>query len=178
MTAMSRIPAKTLMLNMALGAAFCLAAAGGAQAATWSTTSMPWLTYPGQEPAGPLPQTIAIGPAAWSYAARSQMVDVFGRDQPVILRVVLQVKTGSVGVAMANFDGSNLLSKEAALKPADHDAEVYFRVRPGGPPGFLLLRNYDAPGQAGAVLLKRVQFIREGELTTEELSEILPKVLP
>jgi hypothetical protein len=172
MTATFRIPARQLALTLALAACVGLAS-GEAQAATWSTTALPWLRFPDEKPAGPLPQTIEIPSVAWSYAARTQMVDVFAREQPVILRVTLQVKAGSVGLAMANSDGSGLLSKEAALKPSDQDVDIYFRLRPGGPQGFLLLRNYDAQGPAGSALLKRVQFVREADLTNDELTDVI-----
>lgn len=170
MTALFRTPASRLAL--ALAACVCFAA-GEAQAVTWSTTALPWLRYPDQKPAGPLPQAIEIPSVAWSYAARTQRVDVFAREQPVILRITLQVKAGSVGVALANSDGSGLLSKEAALKPSDQDVDIYFRLRPGGPQGFLLVRNYDAQGQAGLAVVKRVQFVHEADLTNDELTDLV-----
>jgi len=176
MTALFRFPTRRLALKAALAACACACAclaAGAAQAATWSTTALPWLRYPDQKPAGPLPQTIDIPPVAWEYAARTQMVDVFAREQPVILRVTLQVKAGSVGVVLANSDGSGLLSKEAALKPSDQDVDVYFRLRPGAPQGFLLVRNYNGQGQAGSVVVKRVQFVREADLTNDELADLI-----
>jgi hypothetical protein len=172
MTAISRIPAGRLGLTLALAACVCFAASA-AQAVTWSTTALPWLRYPDEKPAGALPQAIEIPPVAWSYAARTQMVDVFAREQPVILRLTLQVKAGSVGVAMANSDGSGLLSKEAVLKPSDQDADIYFRLRPGGPQGFLVIRNYNAQGQAGLAVVKRVQFVHEANLTNDELTDIV-----
>jgi hypothetical protein len=172
MTTMFRISAQRLASTLALAACICLAA-GAAQATTWSTTALPWLRYPEEKPAGPLPLTIDIPPVAWSYAARTQMVDVFAREQPVIMRVTLQVKAGSVGVALANSDGSGLLSKEAALKPSDQDVDVYFRLRPATPQGFLLVRNYRAQGQAGSVVVKRVQFVREADLTNDELGDLV-----
>jgi hypothetical protein len=172
MTPMIRIPAHKLALTVALAACVCFAA-GAAQAVTWSTTALPWLRYPEEKPVGPLPATIDIPPVAYSYAARTQMVDVFAREQPVILRVTLQVKAGSVGVALATSDGSGLLSKEAVLKPSDQDADLYFRLRPGGPQGFVVIRNYKAQGQAGSVVVKRMQFVREGDLTNEELADLI-----
>jgi hypothetical protein len=168
MTAMFR---HRLAVTVALAACVCLTA-GAAQAVTWSTTALPWLRYPEEKPAGPLPQTFDVPPVAWNYAARTQMVDMFAREQPVILRVTLQVKAGSVGVAVATSDGSGLLSKEAVLKPSDQDAEIYFRLRPGAPQSFLLVRNYNAQGQAGVAVVKRVQFVREGDLTNDELADL------
>jgi hypothetical protein len=171
MTAMSRTPAKAL----AVAIAACLSATGAAQAATWATTAIPWLRYPEQKPAGPLPQTIDVPPLAWGYGGRTQMVDLFARQQPVIVRVLLQVKAGSVGVALANADGSGLLSKETALKPSDQDVEVYFRLRPDGPQEFILLRNYDAQGQAGSAVVKRVQYVPEADLTDDELVDVMAR---
>jgi hypothetical protein len=170
MTSLFRTPA--IRLSLALAVCVCFAA-GEAQAVTWSTTALPWLRYPGEKPAGPLPQTIEIPPVAWSYAARTQMVDVFAREQTVILRVTLQVKAGSVGVALANSDGSGFLSKEATFKPSDQDVDAYFRLRPGGPQGFLVIRNYNAQGQAGLAVVKRVQFVPEADLTNDELTDIV-----
>jgi hypothetical protein len=172
MTAIFRISAHRLALTVALAAGACLAAVP-AQAVTWSTTALPWLRYPEEKLAGPLPQTFDVPPVAWNYAARTQMVDVFAREQPMILRVTLQVKAGSVGVALANSDGSGLLSKEEVLKPTDHDVEVYFRLRPDGPQSFLLIRNYNGQGQAGSAVVKRVQFAREGDLTNDELADLI-----
>lgn len=172
MTVMSRALAKAL----AVAIAACLATTGAAQAATWTTTAIPWVLYPDGKLVGPPPQTIEVPPVAWAYAGRSQMVDIFARQQPVFIRVLLQVKAGSVGVALANSDGSGLLSKEMALKPSGQDAEVYFRLRPGGPAGFILLRNHDAEGEAGAAVVKRVQFVREGDLSDDELADALARV--
>jgi hypothetical protein len=185
MTAMLPTPVSRLALRATLVAGVWLGA-GVAQAqifppaahvVPWSLTSLPWLLYPNGKQAGPLPQTIDIPPVAWTNAAHSEKLDVFAREQPVILRVTLRIKAGSVGVALALSDGSGLLSKESVLKPSGEDVELYFRVRPGEPQSFLLVRNYAGQGLTGSVVVKSVQFVREGDLTNNELADLVSRGL-
>jgi hypothetical protein len=138
---------------------------------------MPWLTLPENKPIGPLPQTIPIPAKAWEYGARSDRVDTFGKSQPAILRVDLKVRGGSVGVALMSVDGSTLQSKEAAIKPEDGEVRLYFRLRPSSPPGFIILRNYDAEGQPGSVTVQQVLLVQETDLTNDELSAIVKRGL-
>jgi hypothetical protein len=175
--------AKAAATPFALILSLGLAGAAAAQlpppppAAIWSETSMPWSTMPTGDPVGPLPASVRIAPAAYAYSARSERIDFFGKNQPAIIRLTVQIQQGSVGILLVSPDGSTQLSKEAALPAAPTDVEVYFRVRPATPPSLIVMRNYNAPGQAGLVQLKSVEFIREGDLSNEELSSIVKKGL-
>jgi hypothetical protein len=134
---------------------------------------MPWFSLPTGDPMGRLPQTVAIPATAWAYGARSDQVDPFGRGQPAILRLDLDVQAGSVGVLLIGIDGSTVLNTEVQLKPENGPTSVYIRVRPATPPGFIVLRNYDAADKAGTVTIRQVSFIREGDLSNEELAMIV-----
>ena len=165
------------MLIAAAAAAVGLAQSVPAQAAPWASTAMPWTRLPSGEAIGALPQTIAIAPAAWVYAARSARLDAFAKTEPVILRLDVQVQSGSVGVGLVDLTGATLLSKEVPLKPANGATQIFFRIRPTSQPGVIVLRNYDAPGQAGSAVINAAQFVREADLTNDELADIVKQGL-
>lgn len=171
---MLRFTAKSFAALVAVAA---VAAAGPGQASVWTVTNIPWLTVPAGKPIGPLPQTIPIPSKAWEYGARSDRIDALGKTQPMIVRVDLKVRSGVVGVALVSVDGSTLQSKEAPIKAEDGEVQLYFRVRPSSPPGFVILRNYDAEGQAGAVTVQQVQAVQEADLTNDELTAIVKRGL-
>jgi hypothetical protein len=153
-----------------------VALAASARAATWIPTALPWTDSASNKKLPPLPQTVAIAPTAYAYAAESAPIDVFGKASAVILRLDLQVNSGSVGIFRAAGDGKSALSKEEVFK-SKGDVTLYFRVVPTSPPARLTVRNYDAVGQSGQVVIKSVEFIREADLTNDELTEIVKQGL-
>ena len=167
------MPRRSGILLAVLAAGAALTAAVPSRAAEWVSTAMPWLALPGNQPVGPLPQTVPIPSKAWEYGARSDRIDVFGKSEPIIVRLDLKVQIGQVGVVLMGTDGSTMQSKEVPVKAADGPVQLFFRLRPASQPGFVILRNYDADGQAGLVALQQVQFIREADLTNDELAAIV-----
>jgi hypothetical protein len=168
---------RSAVLSAVLAAGAVLAAAVPSQAVEWASTSMPWLMLPGGQPIGALPQTVSIPSKAWEYGARSDRLDVFGKTEPTILRLDIKAQTGTVGVVLMGTDGTTILSKETPIKASDGPMQIFFRLRPGAQPSFVILRNYDAEGQAGKVLLQQVQFTREADLTNDELAAIVQRGL-
>jgi hypothetical protein len=164
---------KTKLVPAAAIFALALWSSGTAVAATWIDTALPWKALPGMTDAGPLPQSFTIPAKAWDYGAASARTDLFVKSEAVILRLDLEVRTGRVGVAIMTPDGTALVSKERVLTPREGPSRVYFRLAPPAKPGMIVLRNYDANGQAGSVTVSHTQFIRESDLNNDELSEIV-----
>jgi hypothetical protein len=158
---------------MAVAAVAMAFAASPAGAAEWITTALPWKALPAQKPAGPLPQTFAMPAKAWTYGACSDRTDVFAKTDAVILRVDLAVTAGKVGLSLMSADGAALLSKEQVLTPDKGVSHAYFRLTPSGKPSILVLRNYDDDGRVGSVNISRTQFIRESDLSNQELTDIV-----
>jgi hypothetical protein len=153
-----------------------LIAAPAARAAEWLPTSMPWLTLPAKTLVS-LPQVFAIPSKAWDYGAASSATGVFAKTDAAILRLEMTVRTGQVGVSLMTADGSKLISKEKVLTPQSGAAQVYVRIRPSGPAGVIVIRNYDAEGRPGSVALSSVQFVNEASLTTDELAGLVQQGL-
>jgi hypothetical protein len=160
-------------LALALALGLTLLGGGPAFAAGWIATAMPWTVLPSMKPAGALPQTFAIPSKAWTYGAASARTDVFAKSGAVILRVEMTVASGRVGVSLMTPDGATLLSKERVLQAQSAPAHVYFRILPSAKPGMIVLRNYDDDGRQSSVTVTRTEFIRDSDLSNEDLTEVV-----
>jgi hypothetical protein len=165
-----------LVLGLAIGA---VAAAGGTAwyfnhslGKSWIDAGAQWILLPGHTPAGPLPQTFAIPAKAWDYAAETEALEPTVTEQPGVLRIQLGDVSGSVGVSLARPDGSALVSKERAVTAGDSGKVVYFRIT--GREGLIavLVRNYNAQGQAGSVAVAGVAYVPREGLSKAQLGEI------
>jgi FkbM family methyltransferase len=116
-----------------------------------------WLALPGGQPITADPVVVETPARAWDYGAISVPFDTSLVADGATVSAVLQVQAGVVGVSLALSDGSALVSKEAALRPADGPRRVSFRLPAGETrPVSILLRNYDDDGAPGRAVVQGV----------------------
>ena len=166
----------TFIAGLALGglAGFAAAQMTGRSAVAdpWIDAGLVWERLPGHVAAGPLPQTFAVPDKAYDYGASSAPLGPLLKGEPTLLRLQVEPTAGKVGLALASPDGAALLSGEAALTPKDGKRAVYFRLGPATPPAIIVVRNYDNPGAAGAVVVNSATYAPVSALSAGALSDI------
>jgi hypothetical protein len=161
-----------IVLGLAIGLPLGFLAGHPRRPDPWVDAGADWIRLPQQQLMGFAPQSFTVPAKAYDYGAITKPLSALvGRD-PSVIKVDLAVTAGRVGVSLAKPDGSALMSKEAAVTPADGQASVYFRIAPNSAPVSILLRNYDDSGVAGAGAVTKVTVASTADLRKKDMAAI------
>jgi hypothetical protein len=163
-------PRRFILLLLILAGLTPLAAAGADSA--WVARKLPWYALPSQQLISSAPLSFTVPAKAWDYGARTDRLDAFAANGPVIMRVSFKVESGSVGVSLMTGDGSTLISKEKVLTAKEGVSVVYFRIDRQTGPCTVVLRNPGVAGAAGMGEVQDVQLARETALSADEMARV------
>ncbi len=139
----------------------------------WTDASGPWMRLPEQTTLGAtLPQTFAIPASSYDYGGVSEPLDPAVAAAPGIVSVVLQARSGRVGVSLARPDGGELVSREAVVTPQQGKTTIYLHTVPGAGPVALLLRAADNNGAGVSATVSQVRSAPETGISPGQMDKI------
>ncbi len=116
-----------------------------------------WRRLPQWSLAGPLPQTFAIPPAAWDYAAISGPLESLAERAAQTVYVTVEALQGSVGVVLTRPDGSELIGREFCVVQGEGPVRLALDLPTDVGPANILLRNHGRGGEPGVARIDAVQ---------------------
>jgi hypothetical protein len=140
---------------------------GAGSGQRWASLDAVWRSLIPDSPLdSPTPPFVGQLPSkGWDYGVISSVIDP---GHPMVIRLSVTVAAGCAGVAMVSPVGDQLLSEEMPVASADGRVEVLLPLSPESGPAAILLRNFDAEGEAGHIEVHEAVITSRDALTPAE----------